>query len=70
MADEKAKKTGNGLSLGMVLLKLRSLIAFLGVFIVFAFIAPNFLTVGSLITITGHQVEGRVIQIRLGQCGV
>ncbi len=54
MADEKAKKTGNGLSLGMVLLKLRSLIAFLGVFIVFAFIAPNFLTVGSLITMAKH----------------
>lgn len=52
MADNK--KPGSNLSLGMVLLRLRSLIAFLGVFIVFSFIAPNFLTTGNLIAMAKH----------------
>ncbi len=50
---EIAKKQGAS-SIGMVLLKLRSLIAFLGVFIVFAFIAPNFLTTSNLISMAKH----------------
>ncbi len=55
MADKIEKKIkGNSPSIGMVLLKLRSLIAFLGVFIVFAFIAPNFLSAGNLISMAKH----------------
>lgn len=53
MAD-KEKKLGNGMSVGMILLKLRSLIAFLGVLVVFSFIAPNFLTIGNLIAMAKH----------------
>jgi len=54
MADKLNKSAGGGASLGMILLKLRSLIAFFGVFIVFAFIAPNFLTSSNLIAMAKH----------------
>ena len=54
MADTTNKKPGESLSVGMILLKLRSLIAFFAVFIVFSFIAPNFLTAGNLIAMAKH----------------
>jgi erythritol transport system permease protein len=54
MSDKTDNKPGNGVSVGMILLKLRSLIAFLGVLIVFSFIAPNFLTIGNLIAMAKH----------------
>lgn len=54
MAEKADKKTGGNLSVGMILLRLRSLIAFLAVFIAFSFIAPNFLTVGNLIAMAKH----------------
>lgn len=41
-------------SVGMMLLKMRSLIAFIGVFTVFAFIAPNFLNASNLISMAKH----------------
>jgi len=54
MADRTDNKPGNRVSLGMLILKLRSVIALLGVFIVFACIAPNFLTVGNMIAMAKH----------------
>lgn len=54
MAEKTEKKSGKGLSVGMILLKLRTLIALLVVFIVFSIIAPNFLTVGNLIAMAKH----------------
>ncbi len=54
MTEITDKKPVNAPSVGMILLKLRSLIAFLGVFIVFAIIAPNFLTAGNLISMAKH----------------
>ncbi len=54
MATKTDSKMGTGVSLGMVLLKLRSLIALLAVFLVFAFIAPNFLTIGNLVSMAKH----------------
>ncbi len=54
MAEKEIRKIGDGLTVGMVLLKLRSLIALLGVFIMFSFIAPNFMTVGNLIAMAKH----------------
>ena len=54
MSDSNTKKLKNTPSLGMLLLKLRSLIAFFGVFIVFAIIAPNFLTTSNLISMAKH----------------
>jgi len=54
MATNTNKKLGNGLSVGMILLKLRTLIVFLIVVLVFSFIAPNFLSVGNLISMAKH----------------
>jgi erythritol transport system permease protein len=54
MADTTIKKSHSRVSLGMLLLKLRSVIALLGVLIVFACIAPNFLTFGNLVAVLKH----------------
>lgn len=48
------KKLGGDFSVGMLLLKLRTLIAFFGVLIVFAIIAPNFMSVANLIAMAKH----------------
>ncbi len=54
MATETVKKSGTGFSVGMLVLKLRTLIAFFVVLIVFSFIAPNFLSVANLIAMAKH----------------
>ena len=54
MATKTDSRMGTGVSPGMVLLKLRSLIALLAVFLVFVFIAPNFLTIGNLVSMAKH----------------
>ena len=41
MAEKTKKMSGKALSVGMILLKLRTLIALLAVFIVFSIMAPN-----------------------------
>lgn len=47
-------KLGGDFSVGMLLLKLRTLIAFFGVLIVFSIIAPNFMSVANLIAMAKH----------------
>jgi erythritol transport system permease protein len=54
MTVEKKTKDGTGFSVGMLILKLRTLIAFLAVLLVFSFIAPNFLSVTNLIAMAKH----------------
>jgi erythritol transport system permease protein len=54
MTVEKKTKDGTGFSVGMLILKLRALIAFLAVLLVFSFIAPNFLSVTNLIAMAKH----------------
>ncbi len=54
MATETRKKFGAGFSIGMLVLKLRTLIAFFVVLIVFSFIAPNFLSTANLIVMAKH----------------
>ncbi len=54
MAAETGKKLGGGFSVGMLILKLRTLIAFFVVLLVFSFIAPNFLSVPNLIAMAKH----------------
>ncbi|RKX86874.1 MAG: ABC transporter permease [Spirochaetes bacterium] len=54
MAAEVKKNANIGFSLGMLVLKLRTLIAFFAVMIVFAIIAPNFLSIGNLIEMAKH----------------
>ncbi len=54
MATETGKKFGAGFSVGMLVLKLRTLIAFFVVLVVFSFIAPNFLSVANLIAMAKH----------------
>lgn len=54
MATETGKKFGAGFSIGMLVLKLRTLIAFFVVLIVFSFIAPNFLSTANLIVMAKH----------------
>lgn len=54
MATEIEKKSNVKISIGMVVLKARTLIAFLGVLIVFSIIAPNFLSVPNLIAMAKH----------------
>jgi len=63
MTDMTINKSKNSPSVGMILLKLRSLIAFLGVFIVFAIIAPNFLTVGNLISMAKHSAIWAILAV-------
>src|SRR6056297_265587 len=54
MATETRKKFGAGFSIGMLVLKLRTLIAVFVVLIVFSFIAPNFLSTANLIAMAKH----------------
>jgi erythritol transport system permease protein len=55
MADNtKVKKGADRASIGMMLLKMRTLIALIAVVIVFAFIAPNFLSAGNLVAMLKH----------------
>jgi len=54
MTVEKKTKDGTGFSVGMLILKLRTLIAFFAVLLVFSFIAPNFLSVTNLIAMAKH----------------
>ena len=54
MAENRNGILRNNVSVGMILLKLRSLIALFGVFVVFSFIAPNFLTLGNTIAMAKH----------------
>jgi len=63
MTDTTIHKSKNGPSVGMILLKLRSLIAFLGVFIVFAIIAPNFMTAGNLISMAKHSAIWAILAV-------
>ncbi len=48
------KKLKGDLSVGMLLLKLRTLIAFFAVLVVFGIIAPNFLSFANLVTMAKH----------------
>ncbi|MBN2051288.1 MAG: ABC transporter permease [Spirochaetales bacterium] len=54
MARELKNRSGSGFSIGMVLLKMRTLIAFFAVLVVFSFIAPNFLSITNLISMAKH----------------
>lgn len=55
MADnKKVKKGADRAPIGMMLLRMRTLIALLGVLIVFSFIAPNFLSAGNLVAMLKH----------------
>lgn len=54
MTVEKKTKDGTSFSVGMLILKLRTLIAFFAVLLVFSFIAPNFLSVTNLIAMAKH----------------
>lgn len=54
MATTKEKQTDAGFSIGMIVLKLRTLIAFFAVLIVFSFIAPHFLSVANLVAMAKH----------------
>jgi erythritol transport system permease protein len=51
---EKKKKDGAGISVGMIILKLRTLIALFAVLLVFSFIAPNYLSLTNLIAMAKH----------------
>jgi erythritol transport system permease protein len=62
MATEK-KKFGSGFSIGMLILKLRTLIAFITVLVVFSIIAPNFLTVTNLIAMAKHSAIWAILAI-------
>ena len=48
------KKLGGDFSVGMLLLKLRTLIAFFAVLVVFGFIAPNFISAANMIAMAKH----------------
>jgi len=63
MVNSIRRKSGNTPSVGLILLKLRSLIAFLGVFIVFVIIAPNFLTSSNLISMAKHSAIWAILAI-------
>jgi erythritol transport system permease protein len=63
MATETEKRPGSGLSLGMMVLKLRTLIVFFVVLIVFSFIAPNFLSIGNLITMAKHSAIWAILAV-------
>ncbi|ADK79389.1 ABC transporter permease [Sediminispirochaeta smaragdinae] len=57
------KKPGTGFSIGMLVLKLRTLIAFLAVLIVFSFIAPNFLSITNLIAMAKHSAIWAILAV-------
>ncbi|HUX22018.1 MAG TPA: ABC transporter permease [Spirochaetia bacterium] len=63
MANNKVHKTSNRGSVGMILLKLRSLIALIAVLVVFSFIAPNFLTVSNLVAMAKHSAIWAILAI-------
>jgi erythritol transport system permease protein len=63
MADKKGTKPGARVSAGILILKLRSLIVFLGVLVVFSFIAPNFLTVSNLIAMAKHSAIWAILAV-------
>ncbi len=54
MAPETKMKFGSNISFGMLILKLRTLIAFLAVLLVFSILVPNFFSPGNLVTMAKH----------------
>jgi erythritol transport system permease protein len=63
MAVIDNKRTGKGIVLGMLVLRLRTFIAFFSVFLVFAFIAPNFLSVTNLIMLAKHSAIWAILAV-------
>ncbi len=63
MLKNTGKRSDSAPSVGMVLLKMRSLIAFFGVFLVFVIIAPNFLTSSNLISMAKHSAIWAILAI-------
>lgn len=63
MATLMKKKMDTRFSVGMLILKLRTLIALFAVVLVFAFIAPNFLSVANIIAMLKHSAIWAILAL-------
>ncbi len=63
MATLMKKKLDTRFSVGMLILKLRTLIALFAVVLVFAFIAPNFLSVANIIAMLKHSAIWAILAL-------